>query len=130
MVTNPIRMTGAPDARAAQEMRAAVYGGVPAEDAAERRVEAPEPQEREREEPTGRAAEQRTTISTDKVDEEITALKEKRDMLAMSLRGMSEEDGRQTQQELQRIEDELRQKDNEEYRRQNAEIRQGVDVMA
>ena len=91
---------------------------------------ASEPKEREQEELSDRAVEQRMTISTDKVDEEIAGLKVKRDMFAMSLRGMSEEDSRRSQQELQRIEDELRQKDNEGYRRQNAEVRQGVDVMA
>ena len=130
MEINAIRMTGANDARAVQTTNALYGGQAPADEAAEVRAEAPEPQEREQEEAPDRAAEQRMTISTDAVDEEITALKEKREMLAMSLRGMNEEDGKTTQQELQRIEEELRQKDNEEYRRQNAEIRQGVDVMA
>ena len=130
MEINAIRMTGANDARAVQATNALYGGQAPADEAAKQRTAAPEPQEREQDNAPDRVAEQRMTISTDAVDEEITALKEKRDMLAMSLRGMNEEDGKTTQQELQRIEEELRQKDNEEYRRQNAEIRQGVDVMA
>ena len=69
--------------------------------------------------------------STDKVDGEIARLKEKESMVAQQLRS-SGDPARQDEleEELSRIEAELRQKDNDTYRRQNTEFSSGIDVNA
>ena len=71
------------------------------------------------------------TISTDKVDSEIDSLKAKGLALAKSINNYDDEDTRlQLKDQLKQIQDELRRKDNDIYRRQHADISLGVDVMA
>ena len=69
------------------------------------------------------------TISTDKVDGELSALRNKKAQLTQSLRGAGGTDS-DLQKELAQVENELREKDNDAYRRQNADVRQGVDIQA
>lgn len=67
--------------------------------------------------------------STDKVDGEIARLKEKEARLSQRLNLSGESAGQEEmEKELAQVEDELRQKDNDAYRRQNAEFSSGVDV--
>ena len=69
--------------------------------------------------------------STDKVDGEIARLKSKESLLAQRLHTSSDSvQQRDLEEELARIENELRQKDNDTYRRQNTEFSSGVDVKA
>lgn len=65
-----------------------------------------------------------TTLSTDEVDAEIAELKSRRADLQQTLK-ISRNDNLQRQ--LSQIENELRVKDNDEYRRQHAKIVSGVD---
>ena len=69
------------------------------------------------------------TISTDKVDGELSALRNKKAQLAQSLRGTGGTDA-DMQKELAKVENEPREKDNDAYRRQNADVRQRVDIQA
>lgn len=61
-----------------------------------------------------------TTANTDNVDREIKALKEKARILAQKLRGADETTAEQLRRELEQVTAELAQKDNDDYRRQNA----------
>lgn len=63
------------------------------------------------------------TVDTDKVDREIEHLKEKRQQLQKQLRSASDpEKIRALERKLSQVEQELQQKDNDTYRRQNADI--------
>lgn len=64
------------------------------------------------------------TTNTDKVDREIEKLKEKKQQLEQQIRLAlgNEEKVRELEKKLVQIEGELSQKDNDTYRRQNAEI--------
>lgn len=66
---------------------------------------------------------QRTTTNTDKVDREIKRLKEERKQLEQQLASAgSEAKKKELEQKIAQIEKELSQKDNDTYRRQNAEV--------
>ena len=70
----------------------------------------------------GRKAETCTT-NTDKVDREIEKLKEERDQLEQQIRTTKDPDkAEDLKRQLAQLENELRQKDNDAYRRQNAVI--------
>ena len=73
-----------------------------------------------------------TVISTDRVDSDIASLKSKGLALASSINRYDDEDTRlHLEQQLTQIQNELRQKDNDIYRRQNSQaITLGVDVEA
>ena len=72
----------------------------------------------------GRKAETCTT-NTDKVDREIEKLKEERDQLEQQIRTTKDPDkAEDLKRQLAQLENELRQKDNDAYRRQNAVISQ------
>lgn len=60
------------------------------------------------------------TANTDKVDREIKALREKARILTQKLRGADENTAKQLKRELEQVTAELAQKDNDDYRRQNA----------
>jgi len=64
------------------------------------------------------------TTNTDKVDREIKKLKEQKQQLERQIKAASgdEEKVRELEKKLSRIEGELSKKDNDTYRRQNAEI--------
>ena len=80
----------------------------------------------EREAPENRDPERKTercTCDTGRVDREIEGLKRKREELSRQLN--AETDGgkiRELERKLAQVEDELRQKDNDAYRRQHAEF--------
>lgn len=62
------------------------------------------------------------TVNTDKVDQEIQKLKEKKAELEQKLRIESEDGKKQKlERELSQVEQELRRKDNDAYKRQHAE---------
>ena len=64
-----------------------------------------------------------TTTNTDAVDREIQALKRKREQLEQQLNAAADPaEARRLEQQLAKTESELRQKDNDAYRRQNAVI--------
>ena len=64
-----------------------------------------------------------TTINTDAVDREIQALKKKREQLQQQLNAAGDPaEAGKLEQELAQTESELRQKDNNAYRRQNAVV--------
>lgn len=70
----------------------------------------------------GRKAETCTT-NTDKVDREIEKLKEERDRLEQQIRTTKAPDKTEDlKRQLTRLENELRQKDNDAYRRQNSVV--------
>ena len=75
--------------------------------------------------PVKEKSETQTTLSTDEVDAEIEKLKKCRLELKKNLQTSSEEN---LQKELAQIENELRLKDNDEYRKQHAKIISGVDL--
>ncbi len=60
------------------------------------------------------------TANTDKVDSEIKALRDKEQALRQRLRSADEKAAENIARELEKITAELAQKDNDEYRRQNA----------
>ncbi len=64
------------------------------------------------------------TANTDRVDREIEKLKEQKQQLEQQIKAASgdEEKVKELERKLSRIEGELRQKDNDTYRRQNAVI--------
>lgn len=64
------------------------------------------------------------TVDTDQVDREIEKLKEQKKQLEQQIKAASadEEKVKELEKELSRIEGELSQKDNDTYRRQNAEV--------
>ena len=63
-----------------------------------------------------------TTTDTDKVDREIEKLKEKKARLEQEIRTAEEDQKKRLEQELHQVEAELVQKDNDNYRRQNAVV--------
>ena len=63
-----------------------------------------------------------TTTDTDKADREIEKLKEKKAQLEQEIRTAEDEQKKRLEQELHHVEAELAQKDNDNYRRQNAVI--------
>lgn len=63
-----------------------------------------------------------TTTDTDKVDREIEKLKEKKARLEQEIRTAEDDQKKRLEQELNQVEAELAQKDNDNYRRQNAVI--------
>ena len=67
----------------------------------------------------------KTTISTDEVDSEIKELKSKRLELKKSLQLSYDEN---LQKKLNQIENELKLKDNDEYRKQHSKIISGIDI--
>lgn len=66
------------------------------------------------------------TASTDKVDAEIAQLKNRRAQLMKKI--SSQEPNENLQRQLTQLENELRQKDNDAYRRQHAQFSAGVDI--
>ena len=77
--------------------------------------------------PGDKESEERCTANTDKVDAEIERLKEKKARLQQQL-GMAGDDPEQRdklQKQLQQIEEELKVKDTDYYRRQHAEYTNG-----
>lgn len=68
------------------------------------------------------AEQERCTVNTDKVDREIKQLKEEKARLEQQLQqGPPPQKEEQLNQKLQQVEEQLRQKDNDAYRRQHAE---------
>ena len=69
-------------------------------------------------------SEEKCVGNTDKVDREIEKLKEKQQWLEQQIQTVAgdEQKVRELQKKLAQVEAELRQKDNDTYRRQNAEI--------
>ena len=63
-----------------------------------------------------------TTMDTDKVDREIEKLKEKKARLEQEIRTAEDDQKKRLEQELRQVEAELSQKDNDNYRRQNAVV--------
>lgn len=63
-----------------------------------------------------------TTTDTDKVDREIEELKEKKARLEQEIRTAEDDQKKRLEQELRQVEAELAQKDNDNYRRQNAVV--------
>jgi len=63
-----------------------------------------------------------TTTDTDKVDKEIEQLKEKKARLEQEIRTVEDDQKKRLEQELHQVEAELAQKDNDNYRRQNAVV--------
>ena len=74
----------------------------------------------EYDDPDGKA--ETTTTNTDKVDREIKRLKEKREQLEQQLASADPQAAEALERQLAQVESELRQKDNDTYRRQNAVI--------
>ena len=70
---------------------------------------------------SGREAET-TTVNTDKVDREIEALKEEQRQLKRQLSAADPREAEALNRQLAQVERELRQKDNDAYRRQNAVV--------
>ena len=71
------------------------------------------------------------TMSMDKVDSEIAGLKAKGLAIAKSINSYDDEDTRlHLEQQLSQIQNELRHKDNDIYRRQNAQISMGINIEA
>ena len=71
-----------------------------------------------------------TVMSTDRVDGEIESLRSKGLALAKSINSYDDEDTRlNLEEQLKQIQDELRRKDNDIYRRQHADISLGTDVL-
>ena len=69
--------------------------------------------------------------STDKVDAEIARLKAREDQLSKRISSIADpEQQAAIKDELAKIEQELRQKDNDTYRRQNTEFSSGIDIQA
>lgn len=66
--------------------------------------------------------------STDKVDGEIEGLKAKAAQLSQQLAGADPFRQDELAKQLAQVEDELRQKDNDTYRRQHAVFSSGVDL--
>ena len=75
------------------------------------------------------SSEEVTVASTDKVDVEIERLKAKQAQLLKKISSSREPDA-DLQRQLAQIENELRQKDNDTYRRQHTEFSTGVDIKA
>ncbi len=69
-----------------------------------------------------KAKSEKCTCNTDKVDREIKKLKEKADQLEQRLRAADGEKAEALEKELARIQTELSQKDNDGYRRSQAEF--------
>ena len=84
------------------------------------RIEYDDPETPERAAPESRT--ETTTINTDKVDQELRMLKEKREQMEKQLASASPEAAGALERQLSQIENELRQKDNDTYRRQNAVV--------
>ena len=76
-------------------------------------------------EPIEEKSKTKTTISTDEVDSEIEELKSKRLELKKSLQLSYDEN---LQKQLNQIENELKLKDNDEYRKQHSKIISGIDI--
>ena len=63
---------------------------------------------------------EKCTADTDKVDQEIRKLKEKRQQLMQQIKAAKDDEtARKLEKELAQVENELSQKDNDAYRRQN-----------
>ena len=62
------------------------------------------------------------TCNTDKVDRELKRLREKAERLEQQLRSASEEEAAKLQKQLAEVQSELAQKDNDSYRRSQAEF--------
>lgn len=76
-------------------------------------------------------AEEVCVASTNKVDEEISRLKARETQISQKLGATSDPAQRAfLEQELAQIENEIRQKDNDTYRRQNTEFSSGIDIQA
>lgn len=69
----------------------------------------------------GRLPKKSTTISTDKVDAEIKLLKNKKAQLEQKI-STSQGDNADLQKQLAQIDNELRQKDNDTYRKQHSKV--------
>lgn len=63
-----------------------------------------------------------TTTDTNKVDREIEKLKKKKARLEQEIRTAEDDQKKRLEQELHQVEAELAQKDNDNYRRQNAVV--------
>lgn len=96
------------------------YEPVPGEDGPGLRFDAPE-DEPSPERPSGDKAE-RTTTNTDRVDREIKNLRARQEKLAQQLRSAPPDEAERIQKRLSQLENELRQKDNDTYRRAHAVI--------
>lgn len=70
--------------------------------------------------PSGKA--EQTTTNTDRVDRELEKLRAEQEKLSGQLRTASPEDAEKLQKRLSQLENELRQKDNDSYRRAHAVI--------
>lgn len=75
------------------------------------------------------SAEEVTTASTDKVDVEIERLKNQRAQLLKKI-SSTQNPNAELQRQLAKVEDELRQKDTDTYRRQHAEFSTRIDIKA
>lgn len=70
-----------------------------------------------------------TIASTDKVDDEIEKLKAKKAQLEQKI-SSAQDPNADLQKQLAQIENELRQKDNDTYRKVHAQFSNGIDIMA
>lgn len=77
--------------------------------------------EEEKQRLAGRLPKKSTTISTDKVDAEIKLLKNKKAQLEQKI-STSQGDNSDLQKQLAQIDNELRQKDNDTYRKQHSKV--------
>jgi hypothetical protein len=77
--------------------------------------------EEEKQRLAGRLPKKSTTISTDKVDAEIKLLKNKKAQLEQKI-STSQGDNADLQKQLAHIDNELRQKDNDTYRKQHSKV--------
>ena len=75
------------------------------------------------------SSEEVTVASTDKVDAEIERLKAKEAQLLQKISSTQNPDA-DLQRQLAQIENELRLKDNDTYRRQHTEFSTGIDIKA
>lgn len=97
------------------------YEPVNGEDGPGLRFDAPEEESpAARGKPSDKA--EQTTTNTDRVDRELEKLRAEREKLSSQLRAASPEDAEGLQKRLARLENELRQKDNDAYRRAHAVI--------
>lgn len=75
---------------------------------------------------------EKCTANTDKVDREIKKLKEKQKQLEQQIKSASgdEKKVKELEQKLEQVKSELSQKDNDTYRRQNAQVNKSSEIKA
>lgn len=84
------------------------------------RIQFDRPEGPEEDSPGGRA--ETCTTNTDQVDREIELLKQRQEELERQLRSAGPQETEALEKRLSAVQNELRQKDNDAYRRQNAQV--------